>query len=168
MGAFSYILGEFLFLQCGLAFSALFSPASWEVLRRIAEFLAESLFNDDTLRTKHRKYLDRLKWKKDLGNNKATFSPAVQDSLNQGVLRDRELVETPHDFYVDDDLYAELFDIIRIERAVAASIEAIFILLGESALHLRQDPISFDKMEETMVSFVIAPWGKLLTPDLCL
>ena len=162
MGAFSYILGEFLFLQCGLAFGALFSPASWEVLRRIAEFLAESLFNDDTLRTKHRKYLDRLKWKKDLGNNKATFSPAVQDSLNQGVLRDGEPVETPHDFYVDDDLYAELFDIIRIERAVAASIEAIFILLGESALHLRQDPISFDKMEETMVSFRNRPLGKVV------
>jgi hypothetical protein len=45
---------------------------------------------------------------------------------------------------VDDDVYVEIFDINRIEQAAAASIEAIFILLGHSQLERRQDPISFD------------------------
>jgi hypothetical protein len=155
MGAFSYILGDYLFLQCSLAFGSDFSPASWEVVRRIAEQLAEKLFDDDTLRTKHRKYLDKLKWHQSLGNKKAHFSPAKEDSINKGVLDEHgHPIKTPHAFYVDDDIYAEIFNIERIERAVAASIEAIFILLGESDLLARQDPISFDKMTETMVSFI--------------
>ena len=61
MGAFSYILGDYLFLQCGLTFGADFSPASWEVIRQIVEQLAEGLFTDKTLPAKHRKYLDRLR-----------------------------------------------------------------------------------------------------------
>lgn len=154
MGAFSYILGEYLFLQCALAFGSDFSPASWEVVRRIAEQLAEKLFDDDTLRAKHRKYLDKLVWHPSLGNKKAHFSPAKKDSINKGVMDEQgNPVKTPHAFYVDDDIYAEVYNIERIERAIAASIEAIFILLGESDLLGRQDPISFDKLTETMVSF---------------
>ena len=52
---------------------------------------------------------------------------------------------------MDDDLYSDIFDIERIEQAVAASIKAIFVLLGKSDLLSRQDPISFDKMVDTMV-----------------
>ena len=154
MGAFSYILGDFLFLQCGLTFGSDFSPANWEVVRRIAEQLAEAYFDDKSLRQKHRKYLDKLRWQKTLGNKKAKFVPAKCCTQNKGVLDDNgNPVNTPHEFYVDDDLYSEIFDIERIEQAVAASIEAIFVLLGESDLLSRQDPISFDKMEETIVSY---------------
>ena len=49
MGAFSYILGDFMFLQCGLTFGSDFSPANWEVVRRIAEQLAEAFFEDKSL-----------------------------------------------------------------------------------------------------------------------
>ena len=80
MGAFSYILGNYLFLQCGLTFGSDFSPANWEVVRRIAEQLAESLFSDTSLRQKHRKYLDRLVWKKDLGSKGAKFTNAKKMS----------------------------------------------------------------------------------------
>lgn len=160
MGAFSYIMAEFLFLQCSQTFGSLFSPANWEVLRRIAEILGEALFEDDTLRAKHRKYLDRLRWQPSLGSPKAVFTPAKADSLNRGVLdADGNDVNTPHAMYVDDDCYAEIFNRERVEQAVAASIEAIFILLGESDLEKRQDPISFDKMEETMINYLNRPLG---------
>ena len=66
-GAFSYILGDFLFVQCSLTFGADFSPSSWKGICRIAELLAEALFDDKSLRTKHRKYLDLLKFGRDLG-----------------------------------------------------------------------------------------------------
>ena len=59
MGAFSFIIAETLFLQCALTFDSDFSPASWEVLRRIIEQLAEALFDNDTLIAKHRKHLDQ-------------------------------------------------------------------------------------------------------------
>jgi hypothetical protein len=61
------------------------------------------------------------------------------------------LAPTPHHFYVDDGIYVDWFDINRIERSAAASIEAVFILLGPSALDRRQDPISFDKLEEMVI-----------------
>ena len=154
MGAFSYILGPYLFLQCSLTFGSDFSPASWEAVRRIAEHLAEALFEDKTLRSKHRTYLDRLIWKKDLGSKKARFTQAKRDNINKGVFDDNGIpANTPHDFYVDDDVYSELFDIDRVEQAVAASIEAIFILLGDSDLSLHQDAVSFDKLEETMINY---------------
>ena len=49
MGAFSYIIADTLYLSCGLTFGSDFSPQSWEVCRRIAEQLATSLFDDDSL-----------------------------------------------------------------------------------------------------------------------
>ena len=163
MGAFSYILGRYLFLQCGLAFGADFSPASWEVIRRIAEQLAHALFKDKSLRAKHRKYLDRLKWHPTLGSRKAKHTPARRCSQNPGVVdKDGVPEDTPHAFYVDDDLYAELFDRERVEQAIAASIEAIFILLGESNLDLCQDPISFEKMEEMMIAFANLVLGRII------
>ena len=155
MGAFSYILDDILFLQIALSFGADFSPANWEVVRRIAEILAEKLFDDDSLRDKHRQYLDRLSWQPSLGSTKARFTLATADSINTGV-RDATGTDahTPHDFYVDDDVYAEVYAVDRIEQAIAASIEAIFILLGQPALNLRQHPVSFDKLEETRVDWM--------------
>ena len=80
-GAFSYILGEYLFIQCSLTFGSDFSPTNWKVVRRIAEQLAESLFADKSLREKHRQYLNRLQWKKDLGKKKIGFFPSKKKTL---------------------------------------------------------------------------------------
>jgi hypothetical protein len=163
MGAFSYILGDYLFLQCGLTFGSDFSPASWEVIRRIAEQLAEGLFKDPTLRDRYRYALDKLQWQPGLGKQHARFTPAQACSKNNGVLdNEGNPVPTPHDFFVDDDLYAEVFDLNRVEQAVAASIAAIFILLGKSELDKRQDPISFDKMEDLIISWCNIVLGQFI------
>ena len=157
MGLFSFIIDDLLYLQCGLTFGSDFSPASWEVLRRIIEILAESLFNDETLRTKHRKYLDRMQWQRSLGSTSAVFTPAKLDDINKGVHNAAgDDVNTPHDMFVDDDIYADVFDVTRhrIEQAAASSIEAIFITLGESDLTSRQDAVSFDKFEDTPVAWL--------------
>ena len=53
MGAFSYVIAETLYLSCGLTMGSDFSPAVWEVCRRLAEQLATSLFADDSLVPKH-------------------------------------------------------------------------------------------------------------------
>ena len=59
-------------------------------------------------------------------------------------------VNTPHNLFVDNDVYADVYDNARarMEQTGAASIEAMFILLGPSDLLGRQDPISFDKFDE--------------------
>ena len=155
VGAFSSILDDILYLQIALSFGSDFSPANWEVIRRLAEILAEQLFDDKSLVAKHRIYLDRLKWQRSLGSKKAKFTQATPDSLNTGVLdAEGNDAKTPHDMFVDDDIYAEIYCRERIEQAIAASIEAIFILLGDAAIHERQHPVSFDKLEDTPIDWV--------------
>ena len=119
------------------------------MLRRIIEALAEALYEDKTLRAKYRDRLNRLTWQKSLDSAKATFVPATADSINRGVLdSDNNPVSTPHDMFVDDDLYADVSIRERIEQACASSVEAMFITLGVSDLTSRQDPISWDKFTE--------------------
>ena len=60
MGLFSFIIDDLLYLQCGLTFGSDFSPASWEVIRRIIKVLAEYLFKDCRRCVKHRNHLDRM------------------------------------------------------------------------------------------------------------
>ena len=45
---------------------------------------------------------------------------------------------------MDDLIYADVYEEtnIRMEQAIAAGIEAIFILLGRSDLTKRQDPVA--------------------------
>ena len=155
MGAFLYIIDDILFLQLGLTFGSDFSPAIWEVVRQIIEMLATFLFSDMTLRSKHRKYLDKMQWQQSIGSTKSCFTVATCDTLNQGVLDSSgNTVNTPHDMFVDDDIYADVYNNSqeRLEQAAAASIEAIFITLGISDLASRQDPISFDKFFEMPVA----------------
>ena len=163
MPAFSCIVADFIFLQCGQAFGTDFAPGNWEVPRRIAEILATHLFDDKLLREKHRKYLDRLNWSKILGSKRARFSPAKADSLNRGVTDAKGNVKrTPHKFFVDDGIYLDVYDIVRLEQAIAASIEAIFILLGESDLDKRRDAVSWSKMEEMLIAPINIVLGLLI------
>ncbi len=156
MGAFSYIITKTLYLSCGLTMGSDFSPAVWEICRRLAEQLATSLFNDSSLRTKHRHRLDLLQWSKRLGKGKRDdFVPAQACRIHKGVLeKNGHPVNTPHHLFVDDDIYAEIFDVERIERCVAAGIESIFILLGDSDTSVRQDPIAWDKLYEMIIHYI--------------
>lgn len=83
MGAFSYIIGGYLYLSCGLTMGSDFSPATWEAPRRIIEQLSMALFADKSLRAKHRQYLDQLIWHKKLGRvkqNDLTVAHATKKS----------------------------------------------------------------------------------------
>jgi hypothetical protein len=119
-----------------------------------------ALFHDNTLCDKDCKYLNRLHWDRSLGKaHISSFAHAIRDP-NLPSLRTSlgALAPTPHSINADDGIYIEFFEVSCIEHASAASIEAIFVLLGLSALDHRQDPISFDKMEE----MAIAPINRIL------
>ena len=133
-GAFSYVLADYLFLQIGLAFGADFSPANWEAVRRAQSALAERLFSDTSLVIKHRAVLDKIWWCRSLrGSRQPRFTKAFRDALYPGVMDDTgSPAPTPHGVYVDDDIYLDVVDPRRFKQAIAASIEAIFILLGAS------------------------------------
>jgi hypothetical protein len=114
---------------------------------------------------KHKQYLDQLVFDRALGKDKRarTFAKAKRDSLNPGVLTAAgHPTDTTHNFYVDDDVYSEIWAQERVEQAVAASIEAVFILLGPSDLKHRQDPVSFDKVIEMVVSYINKVLGHII------
>lgn len=160
VGAFASIVFEHVWIHVGATFGSDFSPANWECCRRVIEQLATSLFDDKSLRAKYRKYLDQLTWDPSLDSNKKkTFVPAFADSQNKGVFdQDGNPVSTPHAMFVDDDVYIEVYLRERVEQAIAASIEAIFITLGHSDLSRLQDPISWDKL----FTMVISHFNKVL------
>jgi len=116
------------------------------------------------LQEKHKQHLDKLQWDVSLSNRKRRrFTPATKDLKNPGArLPDGSLRPTPHHLFVDDNVYADIFNSYRIRQAVAASIEAIYILLGDSDLSKRQDPISFDKLEDMPVSFSSRILGQIV------
>jgi hypothetical protein len=153
-GAFSYILADYLFFQVGLAFSADFSPANWEAVRCAQSALAKRLFFDTSLVTKHRAVLYKIKWCCSLGGKKQPrFTRAFCNALNQGIFDNHgNPTPMPHGIYVNDDIYLNVADKCRFEQAIAASVEAIFMLRGKSNTALCQDPISWDKLHELLVT----------------
>jgi hypothetical protein len=91
--------------------------------------------------------------------HKPRFTSATGDALNPGILDDLgNPAPTPHGIYVYNDIYLDIADSRSFKQAIAASIEAIFILLGESNTALRQDPISWDKLHKLL----IAPTNRIL------
>ena len=64
--------------------------------------------------------------------------------------------------FVDDDCYAEVFDTKRIEQTIAAGIEAIFIILGNSDLERQQDPVSRDKLKEIAIHYCNKMLGQII------
>jgi hypothetical protein len=155
-GAFSYILADYLFFQVGLAFGADFSPTNWEAGHRTQSALAKWLFFDTSLVTKHRIVLDKIKWCCSLGGKKwPRFTQAFCDALNQGIFDTHgNPAPTTHGVYIDDNIYLNVPNKHQFEQAITASIEAIFMLLGESNTVLRQDPISWDKLHELLIALV--------------
>jgi hypothetical protein len=161
MGAFSYIIADKLFLSCGQPFGTDFSPANWEVVRQVLEHLATQLYHDTSLRQKHRHFLDNLQWDRSLHSRsgRIRLTRAAWDALNTSVVDTvGDPLPTPHFVYVDDDIYVDIYSTDDYEQCIAASIEAIYILLGPSDLAKRQDPISFDKLQE----MIIGPINRIL------
>jgi hypothetical protein len=165
IGAFSYIIADKLFLSCGQPFGTDFSPANWEVVRQVLEHLATCLYQDGSLRSKHKALLDKLCWDRSLKgcSSRYFFTRAKWDSLNTAVVdAGGHPLPTPHFVYVDDDIYVDLYSIEDFEQCIASSIEAIYVLLGPSDLTKRQDPISFDKLKEMVISPIQRVLGHII------
>jgi hypothetical protein len=97
-------------MQCGLTFGSDFSSAIWETCRRMAEIMAKKLFSDESLLLKHKQHLDKLNWGKDLGRATA-YTQAQPCAIHTGVFDGHGNPEnTDHNLFVDDDIYAEVYD----------------------------------------------------------
>ena len=145
-----------------MTFGSNISVANWESVRRVAEEVVKHLFLDTTLRTKHREILDKLRWSKP-ADTTTIFTQAKADAMNSGVLDEfGEPVPTPHHYFVDDGVYADVAIRARLEQTIAAGIESIYLLLGEPDLSKRQNSCELDKLYDMMVSYSNKVLGHIL------
>ena len=102
-------------MKCGSNISV----ANWESVRGVAEEVVKYLFLDKSLRTKHRAIIDKLRWSKPADTN-TIFTKAQADELNTGVLDEfGEPVLTPHHYFVDDGVYADVAIHARLEQTIS-------------------------------------------------
>ena len=71
------------------------------------------------------------------------FSTAHSCSQNTGVIHNDVVDPTKHNMFVDDNLIAEIDD--HMLQAMAASIEALFLVTGPDKPEIRRINLSMDK-----------------------
>ena len=145
--AFSFIIEDLLFVPLGGTFGSITSPSNFEPIARARTHLAEFLSDRRDLLDKYKDIINKVEFS-DEPDNHTVYVQAVTDVFNQGVL---QLEKTKYNMFVDDSLFAQIRDIIK--HAMAASIEALYIVLGFPDLERRQNALSLDKYFETTCSF---------------
>lgn len=147
-GAFGFLAAGLYCLPTAMVFGSNTSATSWEPFRRAIEGLTVVMANRKDLLVKHKDLLDMVSWQK---FGKTPLVQAHVCPLNPGILdsEGNEIV-APTRFYVDDALLATRGrQAIMLRMAVV--IEAIFQVMGEPNVALRQCPLAMDKWEEACV-----------------
>jgi hypothetical protein len=169
-GAFSAIANSLLLIHCAQTFGSVTSPSNYESLALTRAFLSETFSNPmyEHLQTIHQLYLDMVRWAGDHNTSvSGIVTTCIMDALNPGVIVEGQPVNTPHYPFVDDTLYADLKK--RILQAIAASIEACFIIFGARNDNLRPCPLSLEKFQLLSCSPIRQQLGLIInTNTLCI
>ena len=148
-GAFGFFASGYFLLAIAMVFGSTVSASSWEPFRRAIEALSLVYADRPDLVIKHRHYLDMIIW----ADIDSTVTPvtATPCDINQGVLdSDGNRQSRPARIFVDDTLMMALGK-AHMEMVLAAIIEAIFTVMGEPDIAVRQCPLAMDKW----ISFVV-------------
>eukprot|EP00957_Ditylum_brightwellii_P145736 11097371-Ditylum_brightwellii.AAC.1 len=90
------MIEQLLFVPCGNTFGSNTSPANWEPVRRARETLAQRLFSDSSLISKHKDCIDRV-WFCPPPSDSVILTQAFPDSIHRGVMQaDGTPMNTPH------------------------------------------------------------------------
>lgn len=148
-GAFGFHDGHGYFhLAAAMVFGSIVSAQQWEPFRRAIEILSRLFLQRDDLVEKHRAYLDLIQWADEVQGpfvraKGCAMCPGVFDSNGTEITR-------PARVYVDDALLAAIGR-CRMERLLAATIEAIFCVMGYPDTSRRRCALSLEKLEKTKV-----------------
>ena len=149
-GAFGFKVKNLYFLATSMVFGSNTSATSWEPFRRAIEAMTLVYFNKEGLVEKHKHYLDMIIWE-DEPEVQPVFVQAVACDLNPGVLDEQgNMKPVPTNIYVDDALLACVGK-ENMMKALAAVIEAIFIVMGKPNTLVKQCPLAMDKWVGMMV-----------------
>ena len=145
--AFSFIIEKLLYIPLGGTFGSIVSPADFEPIARARTHLAEYLSSRRDLVSKYKDIIDKVKFSESPSKD-TTFSQAYTDTKNKGITNRNK---TKYNMFVDDSLFAQIRPIMK--HAMAASIEALHIILGFPDIEKRQNPLSLDKYFESICSY---------------
>ena len=159
MGAFGFIIGPLFYAASAMVFGSVASATSREPFRRAIAALALILFGDKSLVTKHKKWLDMIKWS-DPPDDDVVFTQATPCSKNRGILNsDGTEKPLPHHIYVDDDLMGCIRR--RLVHTLAAAIRSVFIIMGFPETFLRPYAMALDKWKLLSVNHTLIILGLL-------
>ncbi len=139
-----------------MVFGLTASASSWEAFRQAIKALMKVFANRPDLVVRHKKFIDMLKWEEI--DTSAKLTPAFSCTINPGIMDDAgKRRDLPACRYVDDALMLAL-DADHMKMVLAATIEAIFIVMGELDVAVRQCPLAMD----TWLELVIGPKQTML------
>ena len=145
--AFSFIIENLLYIPLGSTFGSVTSPSDFEPIARARTHLAEYLSDRRDLLNKYKHIISKVKFSEE-PNHEIKFVKAVCDSIHKGVANTNK---TKYNMFVDDSLFANIRETIL--HSMAASIEALYIILAYPNIAIRQDALSLDKYFESICSY---------------
>jgi hypothetical protein len=125
------------------------SASSWEAFRQAIKALTKVFANRPNLFIRHKTFIDMLKWEEI--DPSAKLTPAFSCTINHGIMDDAgNQMDHLTRIYVDDALMLAL-DVDHMKMVLAATIEAIFVVMGEPDVAVRQCPLAMDKWLELVI-----------------
>jgi hypothetical protein len=148
-GAFGFIADKLYNLATAIVFSSTALASCWEASRQAIEALTNVFANRPNLFKKQKTFIDMLKWEEIDPSTK--LPPAFSCTINCGIVDDTgNRMNLPACIYGDDSLMLAL-DIDHMKMVLAATIEAIFVAMGEPNVAVRQCPLAMDKWLELVI-----------------
>jgi len=148
-GAFGFIADKLYNLAMAMVFGLTASASSWEAFRQAIEALTKVFANRPNLVVRHKTFIDMLKWEEI--DPSAELTPAFSCTINCGIMDDAgKRRDLPACIYVNNALMLAL-DANHMKMVLAATIEAIFIVMGEPDVAVRQCPLAMDKWLELVI-----------------
>jgi hypothetical protein len=132
-----------------MVFGLTVSASSWETFRQAIEALTKGFANRPDLVVRHKKFIDMLKWEEIDPSTELT--PAFSCTINCGIMDDAgNRIDLPARIYVDDALMLAL-EVDHVKMVLAATIEAIYVVMGKLDIAVRQCSLAMDKWLELMI-----------------
>ena len=155
-GAFSFVISKYLLVSLEQTCGSLVIPQYSEPLARPRTHLAASLSKRRDLLSKYQTPISQVTFSPP-PEPSLRFTPAVKDSQNHGISDANSIA---YNMFVDDSLYVHIEQVIR--HSMAASIEALYMVLGYPDITTRQDALSLDKFLQSVYSYQRDQLGVLI------
>jgi hypothetical protein len=134
-GAFGFIADELYNLATAIVFGSTASASSWEAFRQAIKALTKVFANRPNLVIKHKTFIDMLKWEEI--DPSAELTPAFSCTINCGIMDDAgNQMDLSARVYVDEALMLAL-DVDHMKMVLAATIKAIFVVIGKRDVAVR-------------------------------